>query len=126
MLTCYTPQWFYTPDQALDLPNIHEDYKKKLRKYRWDDNERIRSDHVDFCGIECFGGFADGIETFVSIHGVEVDDRERLQAERKGKTVKCRSKAGVRVDGFSVKEIQANVTRNANLSKKRKTRDDDE
>jgi hypothetical protein len=47
-------QWFYSGDHALDLKNLHEDYKKKLRKYRFDVDERIRSDHLDFVGYVSF------------------------------------------------------------------------
>ena len=73
-------QWFYSGDHALALKNLHGDYKKRLERYRFEDHERIRSDHLDFIGIECFAGFADGIETYLNLTGLEVDDRDRLKA----------------------------------------------
>lgn len=110
--------WYYTPDQALDLPNIHPDYKQRIRKYRFDDNERLRSDHVDFVGIECFGGFADGIESYLSIHGLSVDDKRRLK--NPDKPPKSSRKNGVAVDGFKVKEYtkRAHIPRSPSKRKR--------
>ena len=128
-------QWYYTPDQVQDLKNVHQDYKKKIRKYRFEENERIRSDHVDFVGIECFAGFADGVETFLSVHGLEVDDKERIarqlarSTKERNREIPCRSKAGVRVEGFTTKGATVRTSQTSKVTNKatrKRRRKDDE
>jgi hypothetical protein len=96
-------QWDYSPDDALQLinKNIHPSFERKLTNYRFDEDERIRSDHVDLISIESFAGFADGIETYVDIKGLEIPDAERLRPLAQRKKV---SRA-VAVTGFEKKAI---------------------
>ena len=35
------------------ISSLHRDYIKKIRAYRFDKNELIDSDHVDFIGKSC-------------------------------------------------------------------------
>lgn len=65
-------------------------------------DERIRSDHVDLISIESFAGFAEGIETYVDIKGLEIPDAERLRPLAQRKKV---SRA-VNVTGFDKKAAE--------------------
>lgn len=93
-------KWLYTPDQVLDLDNVHPDYRARIRKYRFARGERIASDHYDFLDLEAFAGFVDeNIPLQLKIAGLAVDDADRIATP--GRRQKC--KTYVRVTGFSVK-----------------------
>lgn len=90
--------------------------------------QRIKSDHVDFVGIECFAGFADGIYTYLNISGLEVDDIERMKAEHRRK----KSNRVVRMTGFTLKDVakrqaarEAELERNPAIARRVKRGVDD-
>lgn len=109
-------QWMYAPEHVDTLKTLHKDYKKWVKQYRFDDGEFVDSDHIDFIGIETFAGFADGVETFLRITGLTVEDEERLKPEHKRK--KPRANLYTRMTGFKLKaqarqQAEAKVRREA-------------
>jgi len=119
-------QWYYTGDQANQLHRLHPTLKTKLRKYTFDGPEMIRSDHLDFVGIESFAGFADGIVTFLKLKGLAVEDVERLKAPSKRKHIPEEKIPPFNLQGFSNKANAARKRKQEKLKAAREGRDVDE
>lgn len=83
----------------------------------------IRSDHLDFVGIESFAGFADGIVTFLKIQGLAVEDIERLKAPSKRKKIPDEKIPAVNLVGFTNKANAARKKRQEALREAREARE---
>lgn len=81
---------------------------------------------MDFIGIECFAGFADGVYTYLNVLGLEVDDEERMKAAHR----RAKSRRIVRMTGFTLKEAakrvaerEARLDRNPAMARKIRSSD---
>lgn len=52
-----------------------------------------------FASIECFAGFADAIESYLNLSGLEVDDRDRLRHP----SMRAKNKKFVMMTGWKIK-----------------------
>jgi len=98
-------RWMYSKDDGLKLKDteMHKSFVKQLREYRMDYDERIDSDHLDYIGIDSYGGAADGIYNYLELNGFEVKDVERMKKPHLRKNVPKGKAPLKRIFGFDRK-----------------------
>lgn len=84
-----------------------------LQDYEFDEDECLITNHTDFIALDAYAGCAEAVNTWLTIVGLNVSDRNTLLPEEERLKVKREAGKGVDIIGWLTKEMNLGIGRYA-------------